>query len=99
MASIPRPRTFDLRPETTITLLAQHPILDSLTGRQLVVYLRLLAATGAQRKRAVKVTNHELYRDARGAVRTVLELQQLGLVKVRFEHDRKKLGRTIQVLR
>lgn len=84
----------NLTPDTKITALAKHPILDSLSGPQLVVYLRLIAATGAQGRR-VRVINLELYRDARTAVSALHSLEEMGLIKI--THDGGLLRRQIEV--
>jgi DNA-binding MarR family transcriptional regulator len=67
-----------------ISELANNTILDSLTGPQIVVYLRLLGASHVQKSRRVRIINAALYRDARTARRVLDELEAMGLVKVVF---------------
>lgn len=82
--------------DTTVANLARMAILDTLTGPQLVVYLRLLAETKVQRSRTVSVINADLYRSPRTAVRALRELEDLGIVKLQFDGS---LQRTIEVPR
>lgn len=83
-------------PDTTVAKLAQMSIMDTLTGPQLVVYLRLLAETKTQRSRTIVVTNADLYRQPRTAVRALRELEDIGLVTIKFDGS---LQRTIEVPR
>lgn len=82
--------------DTTVARLAQLAILDTLTGPQLVVYLRLLAETKVQKSRTVTVVNADLYRQPRTAVRALRELEDIGLVTIKFNGS---LQRTIEVPR
>ncbi len=84
-----------LTPHTTIAQLANNTILDALTGPQLVIYLRLVAATAEQRSRTVHVLNSMLYRDTRTATRALVELEQMRLVKLSY--GRSALERAIEV--
>lgn len=98
MAKRSPPQRSSERPtaDTTVAKLATLSLLDTLTGPQLVVYVRLLAQTKAQRSRKVSVTNADLYHQPRTAVRALRELENIGLVKVEFDGG---LQRTIEVPR
>ncbi len=85
-----------LTPRMNVFALARSKLLDALSGPQLVVLLRLVAATGNQASRRVRLINSELYRDARTAVRALRELEEMGLVKLRYEGGG-WLDRTIEV--
>jgi hypothetical protein len=92
----PHPSDHSLSPQTTIATLAKHSLIDTLTGPQLVVYIKLLGARQEQRTRKVSILNSQLQRDARTAVRALRELENMGLVKIRYE-DGTRIGRTIEV--
>lgn len=94
-----QPRAFDLRPATTIGELAANTALNVLSGPQLVVYLRLVAATGAQHRRTVTIKNLELHREPRTAVRALRELSEMGLIIVTYEGSMRRFGRQIEVVR
>ena len=66
-----------LAPTTTITELAESGFLDSLSGAQLVVYIRLLAATHQKGSKKVQVINTDLYREPRTAVKALRQLEEM----------------------
>lgn len=70
----------------TIATLAGSPLLDQLSGQELVVYLRLLAAVHEQRSQRVRVENIALHR-ARGgrtAGGALKELEERKLIKLSY---------------
>src|SRR5258707_972160 len=71
-------------PDTKIYALARSKLLDVITGPQFVVLLRVIGAVGTQRTRNVRLTNIELYRDSRTAVRALRELEDMGLIRLRY---------------
>ncbi len=86
-----------------ISDLAKSPLLDDLSGSELVVYLRLLAATGAPTAGRARVlvtsTNADLYaRDPRTVVRALRHLEELKLIAIQYDVSQRP-GRTIEVLR
>lgn len=98
MGETHRPRTLGIGPETTIAALAAHPILEALTGPQLVVYIRLLGQVALQRRRTFEVRNAELYREPRTAMRSLHQLRDLGLVKISFASGN-RFGRKVEVVK
>lgn len=92
-----RPRR--LKPTAMVADLAESDLLDLLSGPQLVVYVRLLAAANTARRFRVQPTNGELYgRDQRTAVRALRELEKLGLIAITYDKTSRP-GRSIEVLR
>lgn len=90
-------RAAPLKPLTTISTLAKSELLDLLDKHELVVYIRLLAATGPACSRKIEVRNRDLCEVPRTAIRAVQGLAELGLVKITFPdgpHNR----RVIEVL-
>lgn len=92
--SLPRDHAA-ITPDTRLATLARHPILDALSGPELVVYLRLVAATASQGDR-VKALNLELHHTARTAIRALQALAEMGLVKLTYD-DGGRSGRVIEV--
>src|ERR1700744_943985 len=90
-------RDLRLNPNTRLVALARDPILDALSGLQLPIYLKLIGAWGEQRTRRVKITNQELYRDNRTAVRVLHQLEDRGLIRLHYA-DRSGTGRVIEVM-
>lgn len=87
-----------LRPTTTIQVLARSTLLESLTGPELVVYLRLLGAVGDQKSQRITIINAHLYRNIRTAVAALRSLENYGLVRISYENMR-AINRTIEVSR
>lgn len=79
----------------TIATLAASPLLNALSGIELIVYLRLLLAMHHEGDRRVKVANADLYRETRTAGRALLELERLKLIRVERKDGE---SRTIAVL-
>lgn len=79
----PLPPGERLCPLTQIRTLGRSPVLDALSGIELVVYLRLLAADHEQNDSAgVKVENADLYREPRTAGRALAALEELKLIRI-----------------
>lgn len=86
-----------LTPNTRLAKLARHALLETLSGPQLAVYIRLIAATAEQGSRRLQITNGALYRDPRTAARVLRELENLGLIRI--DLGASHLDRRIEVAR
>lgn len=84
-----------ITPDTKVLALAAHPLLDQLSGNELAVYLRIIAAGGRQRTRRARITNAELFRDAQTASRILRRLAEKDLITISIDGD----DRTIEVRR
>lgn len=92
---MPKSPVTRLTAKSTLAHLAKHSLLDSLTGSELVVYVRLVAAVGEQRTKRVKILNAALHGDARTAGRALRKLEDHGLIRV--HDDGSRFHRTIEV--
>ncbi len=90
-------KRYGLDASHTIFQLARSPMLDDLTGQELVVYLRLLSEVEAQRARRFKVENLKLHskRGGRTAATALETLEMKGLIRIKNPGTNK---RTIEVL-
>lgn len=82
---------------TTIRELAASPLLETLSGPQLVILLRIVALTAASKKRKMRIRNADLYRDARTTSRVLRELEELGLLRIVYDGVG-RIARTIEVV-
>jgi hypothetical protein len=87
--------------KTTVRALAAHPIVDSITPLELVVYLRVVASADGN---GVSIaTNGELKPghagDPRPIVAAIRRLAERGLLKIHYVGGSRSLGRSIEVLR
>ncbi len=82
---------------TIATLVEHESLLDDLTGAELVVYLRLLAAAEKTGSRRLQIYDAQLHRKRGGrtAALALVRLSDRGLIKIKRE-DR---VRTIEVQR
>lgn len=78
----PLPPGTRLEPLGRIATLGKSPLLDSLSGIELVVYLRLVALAHEQGGRLVQPQNADLYREPRTAGRALEELDALKLIRI-----------------
>lgn len=69
---------------TSVRALAAMTLLDALSGPELVVYLRLVAAV-RPRSRVVVVSNAELYKNPRTAVAALRTLEAKKLISVAYD--------------
>lgn len=83
-----------ITPDTKVVALAAHPLLDQLSGNELPVYLRLVAATRSQRAREVFVKNEDLFREPQTASRILRRLVAKKLIVIHLDGD----VRSIEVL-
>lgn len=76
--------TWGITSRSSVRQLAESPILDTLSGAELVVYLRLLAAVAKQRSRRVQVFNLQLHQNREGktAQAALRSLEEMGVIKV-----------------
>lgn len=97
----PRPKTTllsaGISPRATIAKLAESPLLDKLNHHELVIYIRLLGAKEAQRSERVSISNRQLYGVPRTARRTLVLLEQRGLIRCHEEGQHPTGPRSIEV--
>lgn len=84
-------------PKTTVRAIVGGKLLDVLTHPQLVVYMKILGESAAQKKQQLPILNARLWREARTCVRTLKELERYGLIKIHYDRNT-RLGREIEVL-
>lgn len=70
------------RPHHALFEIARSPLLDDLTGSELVVYLRLVALSDRYGL-AGRPVNRDLHKDASTASRALSSLAERGLIRVR----------------
>lgn len=86
-----------LTPAASLSDVAAHPLLDELTGTELVIYLRLLAAAGEAGSRKIEPLNASLYRgDAKIAAKALRSLDTRKLITIEYDNT-KRPGRSITV--
>lgn len=82
-------------PKTTVRSLASGTLIDALTHAQLLVYLKILAASARYRTKTLEIKNDDIkVFDARTIRRVLKDLDAFKLIKI----DYSRLGRTIEVL-
>ncbi len=100
MLKLPRPGApnFGISGRSSILQLAASSLLDVLSGTEVAVYLRLLAAAVNQGTNRVRVSNGELHRGRhpKNVSAALRRLAEHGLIRVR---DAGLLTRTIEVER
>lgn len=88
-------KKYRLKPDSRISDIAYSPLLEALTASEMLVLLRLVAATRVQ-GRVVKIKNSELLASRRTAQRSLARLSALGIVLVQLQEDDN--ARTVEVL-
>ena len=93
----PTPRRGASTPQTTVLDLADSSIFETLTGVEIAVYLRLIAAAYHRGKRTVALTNPQLHRgrSSSNVTAALNGLERMGLIRI---SDPGTLRRTIEVL-
>ena len=76
--------TWGIHGRSTVLDLAASTILDTLSGSQLAVYLRLLATATHQGKRKIEITNRQLgpARHPSTISRDLFSLERMGLLRL-----------------
>lgn len=97
MRKRPSIRSATIGPATTVAELARSTILNTLTGADLAVYLRLVVLAAERGNPIVRVYNDELYPVTRTALRALDSLHGAKLIRVR--RGTRHGDRTIEVCR
>lgn len=79
-----KPQNWGITGSSTIRRLTESNMFDVLSGAQLVVYLRLLAAVYVGGSHVVNLTNMELHKNRMGKTAKIAldELEAMGLIKL-----------------
>lgn len=88
-----------LRPTDTIIELSRSDLLKTLTGIQLVVFIRILGAVGRAGGKPIEISNRDLYDgDTRSVVAALRKLEDEGLIVITRDKST-RAGRTIFLAR